>query len=228
MRSLGTRRVAMAAGVATVAVIGLAGCSAGQVAETAVLQPATSGLNTTSPDGSLLVRNLQVVYNNPTGYGVGGTAPLEVSLFNQTQTPMTVLISSTPQPGSAETVVTAQQIGVSGGAAASASAAPSAAASEPSPSASEPSPSESAAAPALQPARFTIAPHSVQSFMPGDPQQLQAVGLSGQLANGTALAVTIESSATSQPLQLLAPVAIPLSPAPRAPGATDESEEGGN
>jgi hypothetical protein len=245
MRSLGTRRVAMAAGVATVAVIGLAGCSAGQVAETAVLQPATSGLNTTSPDGSLLVRNLQVVYNNPTGYGVGGTAPLEVSLFNQTQTPMTVLISSTPQPGSAETVVTAQQIGVSGGAAASASAAPSAAASEPSPSASasaapsaaasepspsasEPSPSESAAAPALQPARFTIAPHSVQSFMPGDPQQLQAVGLSGQLTNGTALAVTIESSATSQPLQLLAPVAIPLSPAPRAPGATDESEEGGN
>lgn len=235
MRSLGTRRVAMAAGVATVAVIGLAGCSAGQVAETAILQPATSGLNTTSPDGSLLVRNLQVVYNNPTGYGVGGTAPLEVSLFNQTQTPMTVLISSTPQPGSAETVVTAQQIGVSGGAAGSASAAPSAAASEPSPSASEPSssasepsPSESAAAPALQPARFTIAPHSVQSFMPGDPQQLQAVGLSGQLANGTALAVTIESSATSQPLQLLAPVAIPLSPVPRAPGATDESEEGGN
>ncbi|NMO52142.1 hypothetical protein HH310_13165 [Actinoplanes sp. TBRC 11911] len=222
MRSLGTRRVAMAAGVATVAVIGLAGCSAGQVAETAILQPAVSGVNTTSPDGSLLIRNLQVVYNNTDGYKAGDTAPIEVSLFNQTESTITVLISSTPQQGAGESVVSAQQIGVSGG------AAPSAAASEPSPSASEPSPSESAAAPELAPARFTIEPHSAESFMPGDPQELRAVGLSGDLANGSALALTVESSATSQPLQLLAPVAIPLSPAPRASGAADESEEGGN
>lgn len=231
MRSLGTRRVAMAVGVATVAVIGVAGCSAGQVAETAILQPAVSGLNVTSPDGSLLVRNLQVVYNSPTGYKAGETAPIEGSLFNQTESPITVLISSTPPPNATQTVVTARQIGVSGGASASASAAasePSPSASQPSPSASEPSPSESAAAPELQPARFTIPPHSGQSFMPGDPQELQAVGLSGDLSSGAALAVTIESSATSQPLALLAPVAVPLSPGPRAPGASDESEEGGN
>lgn len=235
MRSLGTRRVARAAGIATVAVIGLAGCSAGQVAETANLQTAISGVNTQSPNGALLVRNLQVIYNDPEGYPVGGTAPLEVALFNQTDSPITVMISSTPPQRATETVVTAQQIGVSGSAAAS--AAPSAAASEPAPGASEPapgasepvpSPSESAATPALQPARFTIQPHGTESFMPGDPQSLQAVGLSGSLGSGDALAVTIESSVTDRPLELRAPVATPLSPVPRAPGASGEGEEGEN
>jgi hypothetical protein len=235
MRSLGTRRVAMAAGVATVAVIGLAGCSAGQVAETALLQTPISGLNTASPDGTLLVRNLQVIYNSATGYAAGSTAPLEVSLFNQTESPITVLISSAPPQGTAEAVVSAEQIGVSGSAAPSAGAsapAPSASApvpgaSEPVPGASEPVPGASSepATPALQPARFTIPAFSSENFMPGDPQTLQATGLSGPLANGTALAVTIESSASSEPLQLLAPVAIPLSAGPRAPGETGEGTE---
>src|SRR5689334_13765389 len=96
MRSLGTRRVTLAAGVATVAVIALAGCSAGQVAETALLKTPISGLNTSSPDGSLQIRNLQVIYNSPEGYPANGQAPLEVALFNQTTTEMTVLISSKP------------------------------------------------------------------------------------------------------------------------------------
>jgi hypothetical protein len=187
-----------------------------------------------------------------------------LALFNQTQSPITVMISSAPPQGATEAVVTARQIGVTGGALPSASSSarvseplpraselpsgtasqpePSAGASEPSPGASEPSPgasepaagasepapSESAGAADLQPARFTIPPHGAQSFMPGDPQSLQAVGLSGPLASGTALAVTIESSATNQPMQLFAPVAIPLSPAPRAPGASNEVEEGEN
>jgi hypothetical protein len=241
MRSLGTRRLATAVGVATVAVIGLAGCSAGQVAETALLKTPISGLNTTSPDGTLLVRNLQVIYNSATGYAAGSTAPLEVSLYNQTESPMTVLISSAPPQGDTEAVVSAQQIGVSGSAAPSAGAsapAPSASApvpgasepvpgaSEPVPGVSEPAPGASApGSPALQPARFTIPAFSVESFMPGDPQTLQATGLSGPLANGTALAVTIESSASSQPLQLLAPVAIPLSAGPRAPAEAGEGAE---
>jgi hypothetical protein len=232
----------MAAGVATVAVIGLAGCSAGQVAETALLQTPISGLNTASPDGTLLVRNLQVIYNSATGYAAGSTAPLEVSLFNQTESPITVLISSAPPQGTAEAVVSAEQIGVSGSAAPSAGAsapapsasAPAPGASEPVPGASEPVPgasepvpgaSSEPATPALQPARFTIPAFSSENFMPGDPQTLQATGLSGPLANGTALAVTIESSASSEPLQLLAPVAIPLSAGPRAPGETGEGTE---
>src|SRR4051794_38359061 len=96
MRSLGTRRVAQAAGAAMAAVIAVAGCSAGQVAETAMLKAPVSGVNTQSPDGGLLIRNLQVVYNTPDGYAANGDAPLEVALFNQTEQPITVTISSKP------------------------------------------------------------------------------------------------------------------------------------
>src|SRR6185312_2953736 len=97
MRSPGTRRVAQAAGAAMAAVIALSGCSAGQVAETALLKSPISGLNTQSPDGTFLIRNLQVAYNDPTGYPANGTAPLQVSLFNQTESPITVTITSKPQ-----------------------------------------------------------------------------------------------------------------------------------
>ncbi|GIE98008.1 hypothetical protein [Paractinoplanes rishiriensis] len=237
MRSLGTRRVAQAAGAAMVAVIALGGCSAGQVAETAILKAPISGLDTQSPDGTLLVRNLQVVYNSPEGYPAGGNAPIQVSLFNQTEQPMTVLISSRPPAeGGGETAVSARQVGVgplrAGGAEPSEPAEPSA---EPSgaPSAdpsAAPDPSASAsAAPAgsaAQPARFTIAPLSSQTFLPGDTEMLQAIGLSGRLAPGYSLALTIEVSTSATPLEVLAPFAIPTSPASRGPAAEGEGEGG--
>src|SRR5690349_10559027 len=112
MRALGTRRVALAAGAAMAAVIALSGCSAGQVAETAILQAPVAGLNTQSPDGSLLIRNLQVAYNDPTGYPANGTAPLQVSLFNQTEQPMTVTITSAPRSGAGPMIISATQVGV--------------------------------------------------------------------------------------------------------------------
>ena len=102
MRSLGgvrssACRAAKVAGAATVAVLAVAGCSAGQTAETSLLQTPVSGLNTASPDGGLLIRDLQVLYKDPTGYPANGSAPLEVSLFNQTEQEITVTISSQPQ-----------------------------------------------------------------------------------------------------------------------------------
>jgi hypothetical protein len=238
MRSLGTRRVALAAGAATVAVIALAGCSAGQVAETAILQPPVSGLNTQSPDGSLLIRNLQVVYNSPTGYAAGANAPLQVSLFNQTKQPITVLISSRPQQATG--VVSAQQVGLLGGAAA---ASPSA---NPEPSGSRPpanlglpseqvdtpsanaTPPVASAAPAgteAQPARITIPALSSASYLPGDKESVQLIGLSDKLAPGRSVSLVFEVSTADQPLTLLAPFAIPLSPASRAPGLEHENAE---
>src|SRR4051812_2446217 len=107
MRSLGARRAALLTGAAAVAVIALAGCSAGQVAETAYLKTPISGLNTASPDGGLLIRNLQVTYNNPLGYPAKGSAPLELSLYNQTQEPITVNISSQAPTVATPGVVTA-------------------------------------------------------------------------------------------------------------------------
>jgi hypothetical protein len=203
MRSLGTRRVAQAAGAAMVAVIALAGCSAGQVAETAMLQSAVSGLNAQTPDGSLLIRNLQVVFADPQGYQGDATVPIQVSLFNQTQQPMDVTITSRSKAGA----VSAGQVFVGPVAAAGAPASPSAA--------------------APTPAKFTIAPLGTEIFLPGQAQMLQASGLSGPLGPGTPLSLTFQvSGATTQSIDVLAPLEVPLSPVPRASGVPGENSEG--
>ncbi|WP_250031474.1 hypothetical protein [Paractinoplanes maris] len=238
MRSLGTRRVALAAGAATVAAMALGGCSAGQVAETALLQSPISGLNTQSPDGRVLIRNLQVVYNDPEGYPANGDASLEMALFNQTTEPVTVLISSKPLQNETEGIVSARQIGLTGGAAA-ASPSP-----NPEPSGSRPStdeqpggvnqpsvqpslpsaPASAPAAEALQPARITLPPLSSATFLPEDDQKVFATGLSDELKPGNSLSLVFEISGYSQPLEIQAPFAIPLSPASRAPVEVEEQE----
>ncbi|MEU8815971.1 hypothetical protein [Actinoplanes sp. NPDC048796] len=240
MRSLGTRRVALAAGVATVAVMALTGCSAGQVAETAILKTPISGLNTSSPDGRLEIRNLQVVYKSPEGYAAGETAQLELSLYNTTTSSIQVSISSAPAQGTTNNVVSARQIGLTGGAAA-ASPGPA-----PEPSGSRPSqdeqpggvPSADASAPSpasgtvpsapseqeqqqVEPAQITIPALSSATFLPEDEQKVLAVGLSDKLAPGTSLALTFEVSGVSQPLQVQAPFQVPLSPASRGPALTE-------
>ncbi|GAA2644325.1 hypothetical protein [Paractinoplanes durhamensis] len=224
MRSLGTRRVAQAAGAAMVAVIALAGCSAGQVAETAILKAPVAGLNTQSPDGGLLVRNLQVIYNGVDGYAAGDDAPIELSLVNQTQQAITVLISSSPQQDAGESTVSAQQVGVSGGASATPSAAPEPSLPSADASGTPSAPATPTKAP-LQAARFTIEPLSSVRFLPGDKESLVASGLSGELRPGFALALTIQVSTSSQPLQVTAPFGIPTSPASRAPGIENENSE---
>jgi hypothetical protein len=209
MRSLGTRRVAQAAGAAMVTVIALAGCSAGQVAETAMLKSPISGLNTESPDGDLLIRNLQVAYNSPTGYLPNASAPIEVALFNQTQREITVTISSRPQQDVVAGVVSAQAIGVG---------APPAAAGSTEASAG-PAP---AAAPS--PAKFTIPALGSETFLAGDNPALQAVGLSDKLLPGYSLAVTFQVEG-EQPIDVLAPFQIPHEPASRGPVNEDENHE---
>ncbi|MEV4352440.1 hypothetical protein AB0J83_48945 [Actinoplanes sp. NPDC049596] len=242
MRSLGTRRVALAAGLATVAVMALSACSAGQVAETALLKTPISGVNTQSPDGRLEIRNLQVVYNSPEGYEAGGTAQLELSLYNTTTSSIQVSISSAAPQGTSNNVVSAQQVGLTGGAGAASPApepepsgsrqsqdeqpggVPSADASAPSPASgtvpsapSEPAPQQ------VEPAQITIPALSSATFLPEDEQKMLALGLSDKLRPGTSLALTFEVSGNSQPLQVQAPFQVPLSPASRGP-AVDEHE----
>ena len=218
MRSLGTRRVAPAAGAAVIAVAALAGCSAGQVAETAMLKAPVAGLSTQSPDGTLLIRNLQVVYNGPEGYPANGTAPIEVSLFNQTEQPMTVTITSKPQQNVTAGVVSAQQVSIGGAASASASAS-----AAPSADASAPAGDTAAAGP---PAKFTINPLGSETFLAGDPQSLQATGLSDRLRPGSSLSLSIQVGTQTPPIEVLAPVGVPSSPGSRAPGVEGENSEG--
>ncbi|MEV6842640.1 hypothetical protein [Actinoplanes sp. NPDC051411] len=239
-------RAAQAAGAATVAVLALAGCSAGQTAETSLLQTPVSGLNTASPDGGLQIRNLQVVYKDATGYPANGSAPLEVSLFNQTEQEITVTISSKPQQTVVPGIVSAQQVGLTGpaptpsspiasGPAAGGDTSPSTptpgTSGEVSPPASAPSamPSDTATPPpaaALSPAKLTIPALGSLSFLPGSPNSLIASGLSDRLAPGYSLALTVQSSTSATPIDVTAPVATPLSAGPRAPAVEGENSEG--
>ena len=246
MRSLVTRRAARATGAATLAAVALAGCSAGQVAETALKNPSVYGVNSDSSDRSIFIRNLAVAYPGVAGYPAGGDAPLQVGLYNQTKQAITVLVSSRPATG-AEGVVSAESVGLTG-ATAPASSAPSTAIPEPSgsrpsdneddqnteqipdpsgnPSAGEtPSAQPTGAGTTTQPARIEIGPLGAVTFLPTDAEKLVAAGLSSKLLPGQSLNLVFEFSNGADDLVLQAPTAIPLSPASRAPGSEVEHEE---
>ncbi|RZU50601.1 hypothetical protein EV385_2376 [Krasilnikovia cinnamomea] len=238
MRSLGTRRVARALGAVTVAAVALTGCSAGQVAETALKQPGTFGVNTQNSNGSVLIRGLAVTYNSPEGFKAGGNAPLELNLFNQTPQPVTVTVSSAPPmtPDPTAQVVYARSVGLFGGtpaAIASDQPATKPAVATPvpasAPAVASPAPGGSAAAvpaAAAQPARLTIPPLSFLSFQPGHVPQLQAVGLAAPLKPGNSVNLVFEFSNGAQPLAVPAPMSVPFSPASRAPAQPIEDVEG--
>jgi len=246
MRTLGTRRAVLIAGVATVTAAALAACSAGQVAETALKNSSVQGVNSQNADGSVLIRGLAVLYKDSAGYPAGGTAPLEVNFYNQTTQPLTVLVSSQPPAATGEglSVVAARSVVLSGGDPTTPSTQlPDAAGSRPAatpdtetpdnitqPSASAgpsdaPSGAPSEPATAGRPARIEIGPLGSVTFRPGDPTTLQATDLTGKLIPGGALNLVFEFSNGVEPLVVQAPVTVPISPASRAPGAVAEDHE---
>jgi hypothetical protein len=210
MRSLGTRRAALVAGVATVAAVALAGCSAGQIAETALKVPSNMGVNAENSNNSLAIRNLMVVYNGIDGYPAGASAPLEVTFANNTTAEITVRISSQPLQDQTEGqgVVSARSVGLVGG----------------TPSAE---PSGSPAAASAEPAQIAVGPLGYASFLPSDKQSLQAIGLSDKLLPGMSVNLVLEFSDGADPLVVQAPVGVPLEPASRAPGNEAETHEEG-
>jgi len=231
MRLPVNRRVALVAGVATVAAVALAGCSAGQVAETALKKPSNVGVNANTIDGSVYIRNLSVVYPGPAGYPAGGNAPLEVALFNQTDAEIVVTVTSRPAEDATpeQGVVSGTMVGLVGG-----PSAPGATAAETpdivEPSAGTPSvpadePPASVAEPAAEPARIALPPGGYASFLPGDAQQLQVIGLTGRLIPGMSVNLVFEFSNGAAALPLLAPVGVPTVPASRAPGNEAENHE---
>jgi hypothetical protein len=244
MRLSGVRRATMAAGLATAAALTLSACSAGQVAETSLKKPSNSGVNASTADGSVYIRNLQVVYNGPEGYPAGESAPLEVAIYNRTKQQIVVNISSTPPATPGGQVISARQVGLTGGPAPaeSASAAPEPSGSRPpatpdtdtpnnipspdaSSSAAVPTPTSSAADTPLSPAQITIEPLGSASFLPGDKQSLQIAGLTDRLVPGSSVNLTFEFSNNAAPLVLQAPMGVPLSPAPRGSAVAGENEE---
>lgn len=250
MRSLGTRRAFLATGVATVAAIALAGCSAGQVAETSLKRPSNPGANVGNSKGSVVIRNLSVQYPGIEGYAAGENAPLELGIYNQTRQAITVLVSSQPlaDAGDKQGVVSGKQVGLVGAAATPstpATAIPEPSGSRPSGNQDDqnseqiptpdpsgnPSPGETpSAAPSapggpVRPARIEIGPLSSVTFLPGDREQLQVIGLTGKLAPGNSVNLIFEFSDGADPLVVQAPVSVPASPASRGPGDPEENTQ---
>lgn len=109
-----TRRAARLGVAAVVGAVALSGCGTGQLAETVNKEPSVYGVNTQSPDGSVLIRGLAVTYRDPEGYPAGASAPLELALYNETASPVTVRIASAPAAGAGATVVSGRNVTLSG------------------------------------------------------------------------------------------------------------------
>lgn len=247
----GSRRaVRLAAGAAAIA-LALTGCSAGQIAETALKQASVSGVTANSADQKLAVRGLAVAYEGVEGYPAGASAPVEVALVNQTGNPITVVIGVAAPEASDPTVTSARQVLLTGGAAATPTASPSPSGSaspqtsgeaepgtsgSPSPNASSPAPASasptapaSPAAPTGQPARITIPASGIVTFTPESAQKLSLIGLAAALRSGMAVTLTFQVTQDGEQdsplLTVKTPVAIPLTPAPRETGEAEEHHE---
>lgn len=252
MRSLGTRRAALGMGVAAVAAIALTGCSSGQIAETALIVPATDGVNTQNSDSSVAIRNLLVAYPGVEGYPAGGSAPIEVALYNETAQPLTVAVASQPAVGATENegVLSGQSVNLVGGTPSPVQTSGIPAGAEPTgtrppntpqpdtsneggqPTVSASVPAEpstavtSAPAAAGQPARITLAAFGSATFRAEDPQSLRVTGLSGPLMPGNSVNLVFTFSNGAAPLTVPAPVALPLTPAPRGSAENEGVGEG--
>ncbi|NUR69792.1 MAG: hypothetical protein HOU81_03150 [Hamadaea sp.] len=217
------RVIALAALAAATTALGA--CSAGQITQTAYMAPAVPGVNqsftVTSTDptqqgGSISLRDLAVVYDTNKGYAKGGSAQLQVGIFNDTPQPLKVAVTA---PGAASSV-TVGSAGASAQPSKSPSASPSATGSaspsakvsgSASPSATAtPSPSESSAA-ASGPATFTIPSGSYLSFGQGEGQALTLQGLTEALKPGDLVRSVNFQFTVGSNLQL---TQAPASPAP--------------
>lgn len=248
MRSMGTRRVALFAGAATVAAVALSGCSAGHYAETANKEPSVYGVNLENADKSVALRGVAVSYNNTKGYPAGGTAPLELALFNRTTRPVTVRIASQPLADADATrgVVFSRSVSLVGtaptpvastidgaveptGSREAARPVGPPAADQPGVASNAPTAEPSATVQpgaAAGPAEITIAPLDSAIFRPQDAQQLQLIGLSGPLLPGNSVNLVFTFSNGAEPLTMQAPVGVPTSPAPRGSAENEGVGEG--
>jgi hypothetical protein len=246
----GARRGAvLLAGAATTGLL-MSGCGAGQIAETANVQPAVPGVNVQTADGLFKVRNAVVEYPDPLGYPSGGDAPLSMALYNDSAQPVTVtvttdsaeaivLVDTTATPAPTPSPTTAASPDASPDPAGTPTGEPPATPTvEPSPDASgRPDPSASpdatgspdptgpaspTAPPAGAPAQIEIPALGYVLLNDETGRILQLVGLDTALAPGRSVNLTFEVN--GERLETPVPVAVPLSPAPR--GSLPVGDEG--
>ena len=224
------RAAAMLTGTAAATTLLLSGCGTGQVAETAAKVPTSVGANAQSPDNNFKVRNLSIDYLSVEGYRAGENATLNVALYNDSGQPVTVTI--TPD-GARAVVLTGPSAPPAPGGTVSASPSPATTSGSPEPGGSAsatpsegasasptptPTPTPDAAAEIRIPAGgFVVLNKTVGSW-------LQLAGLTEALPPGESVPLTFDFSGTK--VQVDAPVAVPLTPAPTGAPVVEENEEG--
>ncbi|HEX5740128.1 MAG TPA: hypothetical protein VFY17_01065 [Pilimelia sp.] len=92
-RSTHRRAAGLLAGAAATA-LALTGCSAGQIARTALKEPGVAGAQATQvvAHGEVSVRDVQVIYGTQVGYPRGGSAPVGGGVYNDTTERLTVRV----------------------------------------------------------------------------------------------------------------------------------------
>lgn len=225
----GTRRVAVLLAGAAAAALFVSGCSAGQIAETAIKKPSVPGLNLDGPDNAIQLRNLVVAYSDPAGYASGGNAPILGAIYNTTSQAITVRVTPVTDVGNDPSLVSATSVVLAPAATASPEATPeptgTASPSEP----ASPAPTQEPATPepqAARPADITIPADGFVMFTESSQETLQVTGLSSALTPGKAvsLRITYEYNGKQQELRVDVPVTTPLSPAPRASSEVAEED----
>ncbi|MFG2055409.1 hypothetical protein ACGFI9_15420 [Micromonospora sp. NPDC048930] len=232
------RAALLLAGTAAAASLLLSGCGAGQVAETANKIPSVQGINVQTSDNLYKVRGLYVQYPGGEGYQAGANAQLNVVLYNDSKSPVTVTVTT---DSAREIVLTGA--GESGGPSAAPSGSPtepasaSPTASDPSASPSQsvgtsespsasPSASPSESAPAGRPARIEIPANGYIQLTGGKGQFLQLVGLNEKLRSGQQVNLTFDFG-NGKVIKTGAPVGVPLTPAPAPSQIVHPREEAG-
>ncbi|HEX7746053.1 MAG TPA: hypothetical protein VF462_12420 [Micromonosporaceae bacterium] len=232
------RATLLLAGLGAAGSLLLSGCGAGQIAQTAAKAPAVPGVNAQidAAGGSYMIRNLVVSYRDPKGYPAGSNAPVEVAIFNETDTPVTVRVTS----DSARAVVLAGATALPtppaaaptpGGPAASASGGgivnptePPTVTRSPKPTGSvQPLPTPSSV-PAGGPANLEIPARSFVLLNRTGGRFLQLEGLNQELRPGQSVNLTFDFN--GHHISTAVPVTVPLSPAPKGSPVTEEAGQG--
>lgn len=232
------RAALLLAGLGATGSLLLTGCGAGQIAQTAGIVPGVPGVNAdvTAAGGSYMIRNLVVAYRDPKGYPAGGNAPLELTIFNETDEPVTVRVTSdsaravvltgaaaVPTPPAATPTPSAPAASPGGGASATPTEQPTVTRS-PKPTGSvQPLPTASSV-PAAGPATVDIPPRSFVLLNRSGGRFLQLEGLDQELRPGQSINLTFDFN--GQHLSTAVPMTVPLSPAPVAPPVTEGEGEG--
>jgi hypothetical protein len=232
----------------------MSGCSSGRIAQTAGMVPAVPGYNADSPDGSVALRDVVVVYKEG-GYRAGDTAPLALHLFNKT-TNQTIKLTRVTSPSGEVCLAGSGQVPIGAGtpiplpsnststlptpsasspsASASASASESASASasasasgSPSASASSsPTPSSQGASVACSATlNVSVPPMGYATLTPDVGTYLAVRGLKEDVPPAGEVDLTFTFEGPNRTIEgVRAPVTTPFSPLPRSPLPLEPSE----